>query len=264
MDYEAFRQYYEKTHTASVPVLEKEGLPYPIWLKGATLVMFLAAALLSAVHTIPVVYATIPTSPVIAPEVRIAAANSSIIAFELGILLSAFLMASRSSMALAWVLLGIMFTGTVVANVYSISQVSEAHIGAGIVTLIFGAGIPIIALAAGKLFVNIYTAEFNADKRANATYREALKQWDAVVLRAWSGYRKEVEKRRGEPVKNVNFNDVKRNKPGKKLSQAVKWLNEHPEHLDTESRELAETIGVSHVTIWKAQQQIKQSENGHI
>lgn len=191
MTFEEYKEDWLIKHPASIPVEEVEDSPYPSWLRIATLLMFLAAALLSAVHTIPVVYAGIPSNSIISPEVRTAAANASIIAFELGILLSAFLMIVKSSMGLAWLLLGTMFAGTLVANVQSISLTSGEGLGSSVVTLIFGAGIPVIALAAGKLFVNIYTTERALKKRGKETYREDMKALDALINQSHTKYMKQ-------------------------------------------------------------------------
>lgn len=44
-----------------------------------------------------------------------------------------------------------------------------------------------------------------------------------------------------------------------KLQAALAWLENHPEHLDTPSRQLQEAIGVSHATIHKAQRLLKDA-----
>lgn len=267
--YEEFRAQYEKQHPASVPILEVEGSPYPKWIKLATLIMFLAAALLSAVHTIPVVFESIPESPIISPQIRTSAANGSVIAFELGLLLSAFLMVSKSSLRLAQILLGTMFVGTLVANIYSISQTKEPNIGAIAVTIIFGAGIPVIALAAGKLYVNIYTMEASLEKRAKEAYREALKQWDAVIYAAWVSYQKTVKRgqktvnqqveTRGKSVENSNGN-YQRN-----ATEIVEqFLREHPDAFQRSNRDIASELGVSHPIVGKVKNEFSNgNSNGH-
>lgn len=214
--FEEFKEDWLLKHPASIPVEDIEDSPYPRWLRGATFLMFLAAALLSAVHTIPVVYAGIPSNSIISPEIRTAAANASIIAFELGILLSAFLMIAKSSMGLAWLLLGTMFTGTIIANIQSISQTSSEGIGSSVVTIVFGAGIPVIALAAGKLFVNIYTTERTLKKRGKESYREALKELDTIINQAHTKYLKQhdtsrnfVKSDEAQPVHETSRSPVK-------------------------------------------------------
>lgn len=263
MEYEEFREDYIKRHPASVPELEGEISPYPRWLKFAALLMFLAAALLSAVHTIPVVYAGIPADTVISESVRAVAANASILAFELGILLSAFLMMVKNSLWLAWLLLGTMFAGTVIANVESISRTGGNDVGSALVTMIFGCGIPIIALAAGKLFVNIYTAERKLKVQARETYREALKQLDATINSAYS-------RAYGAPVSSRSTKQEKQPKQSKRrdspsMEQALAHLRAHPEDVDRPSREVAAALGgaIGHATIFRAQHQLKNGHNGN-
>jgi hypothetical protein len=266
--YLEFRKQYEIQHPASIPILELEGIPYPRWLKFTTLLMFLAAALMSAVHTIPVVYAGIPEDPVISSEIRTLAANVSILAFELGILLSAFLMMTKSSMALAWVLLGTMFAGTLVSNIYSISQTSTSDWGAGIVTIIFGAGIPIIALAAGKLFVNIYNAEFNAGKRANAAYREACIAWDKEIAKAFEKWQKSGNSgKRVERVSGRGRGKSLEISSGKYQSNATEivteYLKENPDAFQRSNRDLASELGVSHPIVGKVKNELSNGNNHH-
>ena len=47
------------------------------------------------------------------------------------------------------------------------------------------------------------------------------------------------------------------------MKKAIEWLELHPEHLDTESRELANLIGVSHTLANDARKHVKYSSNGH-
>lgn len=260
MTFAEFKDDWLLKHPASIPIEEIEDSPYPRWLRGATLIMFLAAALLSAVHTIPVVYDNIPNHIAISQSVRTTAANASIIAFELGILLSAFLMITKSSMVLAWVLLGTMFAGTVVANIQSISKTSGAGGGAVIVTLIFGAGIPVIALAAGKLFVNIYAAERALKKRSKDNYKEAMRALDATINAAYSKHANKGDQR-SNLIKNNQISP--RNKPSPRLQKALTWLEKNPGNLDTPPRELERKVGVSYGTIYSAQKLLKDVQNGY-
>lgn len=53
-----------------------------------------------------------------------------------------------------------------------------------------------------------------------------------------------------------------RNAP--KMKKAIEWMKTHPEHIDTESRVLADLIGVSHTLANDARKVVKSSNNGHI
>lgn len=61
-----------------------------------------------------------------------------------------------------------------------------------------------------------------------------------------------------EPTVNpVNLQVLPAERPSKKLQAALDWLAAHPGNLDTPSRDLAIEIGVSHMTVHKAQQIMK-------
>lgn len=47
------------------------------------------------------------------------------------------------------------------------------------------------------------------------------------------------------------------------MKKAIKWLKEHPDHLETESRVLADLIGVSHTLANDARKIVKFEQNGH-
>jgi len=49
-------------------------------------------------------------------------------------------------------------------------------------------------------------------------------------------------------------------KPPTRLEQALAWLEAHPEHWDTSSRQLESLIGVSHMTINRAQRQLRAAK----
>jgi len=62
------------------------------------------------------------------------------------------------------------------------------------------------------------------------------------------------------PVKSVNLQNLPVERPSKKLQTALDWLAEHPEHLSTPSRQIADQIGVSHMTINKAHRILRGEE----
>jgi len=84
MDYAEFRKQYQERYPASVPVLEPAMREYPRWLSWIVLVMFISAALLSGVHTVPTVRRGIETDDLISARVRDAASMSAFVAFAMG------------------------------------------------------------------------------------------------------------------------------------------------------------------------------------
>lgn len=59
------------------------------------------------------------------------------------------------------------------------------------------------------------------------------------------------------PVNSVNLQVLPAERPSKKLQQALDWLRDNPGHLDTPSRDIAAMVGVSHMTVNKAQRMLK-------
>ncbi len=57
-------------------------------------------------------------------------------------------------------------------------------------------------------------------------------------------------------------NSREKEKVSKAMQIALQWLQDHPEHLDTPCRKLAETIGVNYKTINQAQRYIKKEGKG--
>ncbi len=62
------------------------------------------------------------------------------------------------------------------------------------------------------------------------------------------------------PVNPGQFTTVPVQRPSPKLQKALDWLEAHPGHLDTPSRDLEVEVGVSHMTIYKAQRLLKQGQ----
>jgi hypothetical protein len=58
---------------------------------------------------------------------------------------------------------------------------------------------------------------------------------------------------------NLTTEHAPRQRVSPKLQMALAWLENHPEHLDTPSRQLRDAIGVSHTTVHKAQQMLKDA-----
>jgi len=58
---------------------------------------------------------------------------------------------------------------------------------------------------------------------------------------------------------NLTIEHPPRQRTSPKLQAALAWLENHPEHLDTPSRQLQKAIGASHATIHKAQRLLKDA-----
>lgn len=192
LTYEDFREQWKSRHPASVPQKVDIVLPYPQWLPGAVLVMFLSAVLLSAVHTIPTMYDAIPVSDVIGEVVRRAAAHAAVFVIELSLFIAVY--ASASGKALTYTIIEcVAFVGALAANLHSVlSTVENGDIGGVIVGVIVGSLPPLVAALSGAVYVRMHRANSRARYEADSAYREDMKVLDSVILTAYKKYEKEA------------------------------------------------------------------------
>lgn len=261
MEYEAFREDYIKRHPASVPVLQFSDVgEYPRWVRWIVFAMFLSAAILSGVHTVPTVYDTIQADKV-NEVVRQLAALLSFIAVETSTLLASYMLFKKWSWLVAAVL-GIAITVATVANLYSVSKALVAQeTGIQIVAATLGLGMPFMAILAGKLYVNLHNADRREAYNAHQQYAQDCIAFDAKIQAAWT------RARGGQVLSdvkanslNIKFNghrSIKRASPG--LDRVAAWLNDHPEQINMPVRELAELIGdVSYGTVHAAIRRMRE------
>lgn len=260
-DYDEFEKDWKRRHKASLPRKVSVSSVQEIFWIVFWLIVASGAALFSAAHTIPAAEMTLFSDL----PYRSSLAITAFIIVELVIFGAA---AKRHEIRwLGWLLLGSLLVALIGNTSSSIQAVAEN--GGNILNQVGGVLLsviaPVTALAAGEV-LHIQLDNLAIKRQiANADYQQQWKEVEAKINTAYTKYVKELKAvfQAVNPVNFNSFNQDKRNKPSKKLEAAVKWLNEHPEYLDTESRELIDQIGVSHVTIWKAQQQIKHYQNGH-
>lgn len=254
MDFKTFRQRYEERHPASVPVKEPELSPYPWWLQWAVLLMFVCSALLSGVHTVPVVRAGIPIT--IEPGIADVVSLTAFVSVELAILLSAYAMIGGGGLVVTLVLM--LATGTaLVANIYSVlkayqdAQLTSGDDGTLVVAIIVGIVAPGIAFLSGKLFVNMQRAARTVGQRTNAAYAEARRAWDTRINTAWEAYEKTAanSSRTGENTQTVaNVSPNGRSQPSPAELQVVSFLRTNPDALQWSRQELANAVGVAKST----------------
>lgn len=263
MNYEEFRKEYEQQHPSSVPKLKKEISPYPRWTRWGVFLMFLSAALLSGVHTIPVTYNGIPGGSLISDDARRIAAHSSFIAVELAILFSAFVMLVKNNLRLAYIVIGVCFVIAIIANITSISETFQngtiLDIGGVFVSFAFGVGMPLVALMAGKLFVNIHQTERRLDHDAQERLDKAQKAFDKEILKAWKASNQPSK----EPSNRQPDESSKTVKPIDASQRVIDYLRENPADIDgLSSGRLASKLGVSKATANNVQRKMKGDGNG--
>lgn len=193
MDYMSFRKEYELQHPASVPRPPKRISEYPRWLRVLVGLMFFSAALVSGVHTVPTVRSAIENN--VAVWVGDFVAACSFVAIELAIFVSAYL--RRKNSGLAVTIMGITFTVALVANIVSVGKAMgvSGDMGAILVSIILGAGAPLIALTAGEMFVHITDAGRRDEVSSDTEYALLLVEFDNAVLEAWEKYQRKQDKR---------------------------------------------------------------------
>lgn len=196
-NFDQFLAQYRKLHPANIPVRRKAVSRYPGWLRQAVGAMFIAAGLISAVHTIPTVYNSIETNGVIPEGARILAAVLSPVAVELAILIAAYAF-QRGSRLVVGSMLFVAFSVALVSNISSSIRAFDkgGDTSSTFVGIALGIGLPLIALVAGILFSNIYEAFREAEDVADAVYRADHLAFDAAVREAWDGHLLRLEMKR--------------------------------------------------------------------
>lgn len=185
MNYDAFRSDYSKKHPNSVPVkgtFHGNGMGARLlWLS-----VFISAALISSVHTIPTILATIPVGGIIPLFVVNLAALSGFVAVELTIFASA-MYKSRGRIAVAALVLSL--ATAVVANIYS--AVSTMAVGQSnwfevLVAVFIGLAAPMTAYLAGEMFARMSEEDRAEQSAINDKYRMDMQRFDKAVLTAYT------------------------------------------------------------------------------
>ncbi len=170
--------------------------------------------------------------------------------------------------------LGLSFTVAVAANVHSVVR------GAGIETppavtiiilILVAISAPTLAFISGDIMALELMRNSYKARKLDEAYQAALEVWMNDLNAAWTrqknsiiGKVEPVQIERETPSDLIKFNQISsRNRPSPRLQKALNFLKDHPEHLETPSRELEVLIdGVSYGTINKAQVMIRDGYDG--
>lgn len=274
MTYDEFRAWYVKTHQSSVPVEPRQVRSvYPRWLRIVVLVMFICAALLSGVHTVPTVYAGIERQHV-HETVRQIVALASFVAIDLAIFVATYAKL-RGNKRLVTTMLIVVFTVALVSNVNSVMKALGSTAGTDFWTtavgVILGFGAPLIALLAGEIFVSMHTADQEASSEAEDKYRREMKDFEAIVLREFKKYTQA-----NKPVKSGEFHETSNGvhetsvklhevnfspKPRVKLHEVAREIHENGD-ADLSSQEMMTKYGISLGSTTKIREMLKNG-SGH-
>jgi hypothetical protein len=147
------------------------------------------------------------------------------------------------------------------------------------ISLLVALSAPIMVFLSGHVLALLAVLDLKADRLLEDDWRSGMAKWEEDLTRSWNANKRSWNGVVSvEPVNPLRLPDVKLHRsnlpanlpsdftrPSKKTQQTIAWFVANPEHLNTPSRELVEKIGVSHMTIHKAQQQLKaelsQNEN---
>lgn len=228
MNYDEHREDYIKQHPASVPIQQVIRPKYPRWLKISVAAMFICAALVSGVHTIPTVRSGIEVNEIITPGIRDMVSVGSFIAVEFAILISAYIRAVNRWLSVGSLLVA--FTVAVVSNVTSVQRaLIDAESGAVTVALVLGVGAPLLAMLAGAVFLIIDTETKREAQDAEQVYRQALIDFDAKINAAWQKEQMEISLGVHEDFTNVREKDTSPNftKPRVKIHEIAHLIHEN-------------------------------------
>lgn len=264
LSFDEFERDWKRKHKSSIP--RKAGVSSArefFWI-GFWLVVATGAAVFSAAHTIPAAELTILKDVASRSQLAVTA----FIIVELVIFGAA---AGRREIAwLKWLLIGavlVALAGNISSSIRAVYENGGDLINqfGGVLLAIIA---PLTALAAGEV-LHIQLDKRNEKLRiSNEEFDERNKDVSSKILQAYTKYEK-TWRQQNTPVQPVNpVNLTTKNKverPSKQLEKALEWLEANPAELKTPSRDLVGKIGVSHVTIYKAQQIMLADgySNGH-
>lgn len=284
MDYQEFRQMYEDQHPASVPQPEIYIAEYPKWVIPVVGCMFVAAALFSGVHTVPLAYDAIDKNKV-AEWIRQIAGVSAFVFVETGVLVSAYLIVKRFTWVMFAILL-ITITVAMGANLYSVYQALESINTDGfttIITILFGLVAPLMAALSGGVYVWLHQSQRMADARSQAKLKAQQIEWDSIIEHEWKKYQRTDGRKGNRPqssdlsASNVRT-DGQADNSGQNTGQGYtkrtdaraivkSFLEANPDAITGNVRQIAEQLEVGKTTVSDVQREMKEhlaiSTNGH-
>lgn len=256
--YEDFEREWKKSHKADLPRrLRSSSAREYFWIAFWVLVAT-GAAIFSAAHTIPAAELTILKD---VPNRSLLAITAFVIV-ELVIFGAAAM--RRDIKWLGWLLAGsvlVALAGNISSSIRAVSENGGDVINqfGGVLLAIIA---PLTALAAGEVLHIQLDKRNEKQSAAQLEFDGKFKDMEAKIRAAYTKYEK-VNRPAKQVETDVNLRKFTAiDRPSPKMKVAVEWLKEHPEHMETESRVLADLIGVSHTLANEAKRRIL-STNGH-
>lgn len=203
---------------------------------------------------------------------------------DLGVMVYALFRARRNANpkrlqdTVKWATTGLILTFFIgiAANIDATLKAHEIKIDAVFVTII-NLAVAVSAPALSFISSDILAVELMATdikkREAQHVYDEQSVQWLDGLNRSWQGQQKQWGIVRLDlapppqiPADNssnlIKFDQISsRHKPSPRLEKALSYLREHPDQLETPSRDLQPIIGISYGTISKAQIIIRNEQD---
>jgi hypothetical protein len=262
--YAAFKSIYETKNIAPInETVERESVFVPV----ALMVMIIASVIVSGSRTV--------------------------LEFGGGLVgLSAFVMLEGAIVAYAFVRTRINFSdermdgvrtlanrGLALASIVAVAaNVHSVIKGAGVVTpeavtviilILVAISAPTLAFISGDIMALETMRNSYRKRKAEVAYSQAVKDWNNGLDTAWAREKKswgvkvdfdnmQQIQATVTPVPDVTLQDLhtaKKESPA--LKKALAWFELNPDQIDATSRSLVESIGVSHMSISRAQRIIK-------
>lgn len=171
---------------------------------------------------------------------------------------------------LAWAGVVDAFIVAIAANLADVLRKHGVYVSPEFATILNGlvaVSAPTLAYISGHILAVEYLRFTRRGQDIEKRFNEQIGEYQEAKLRSWQSQQGKWGVGRAseavQPVNPVNFNKInKRERSSRQLERAMEWLIANPGNLNRASRELVEVVGVSHVTIYKAQQILK-AENGY-
>ena len=188
----------------------------------------------------------------------------------------------RHQSVLGWTIGGLIlaFLVLIAANIYQElkDKVQVAEEVKTVLLLLLAVSAPTLAFISGEIlaveYLRISSRQREIDEGWNAAMVVYQTDKNATWAREKSRWGVKIDLVNIQPnlpapespsVKSVNLQNLQVDRPSPKLQKALDWLAlpENQHHVNTESRQLSEAIGVSHMTINKAQRILKNGNGSH-
>lgn len=191
--FQEFKARWLEQHPGSIPEKHKPKL-HGTWARIQAFMVFFSSSIVSGVHTIPAIHATIPITVPVTDEIKWIAAAFGYGAVELAIFQFArHRMDSRS----AKTALGLSLAAAITSNVYS-GWTSQTDDLGRVIAVILGVVMPLIALMSGEQWAKLEREDIIETDKAKELDKEDDLELDRVINSAFNRYENKKQKKEKE------------------------------------------------------------------